>query len=610
VEGSRLGDYEIERILGRGGFGVVYVGVHVDLKRRAAIKQLLPAFSRDRHHVERFFNEARAAASIDHPGIVEIYDVGWHTDGSAFFAMKLLDGDSLARRLRARGQLSIAAATTIARQVANAVGAAHARQIIHRDLKPDNIILVRDAEVAAGERAVVVDFGIAKLVDNRDAGTSTTADGTVLGTPLYMSPEQCRGAAGVDHRSDIYALGCILFEMLAGRPPHVGRSSGEVVGMHQFVDPPALSSLRPDAAALDPIIARCLAKEPKARYQNLTELAAALEPHTRGTNDAPREVAPPPAVDALAETVSSIEARAPKPRRSRVVVLGAAAVAALGVGTFFALDTSRRGKTPSPPPAADAATPDGPPLDAIPRTSDNQPDYAQLRNQGNYAALRALCRDHEVNRRWNELNECGGYLKDGDAETGKRYQEIGSHERSAVQNYEKLLRELKDGKISDVAYYVSRAIPPESVYFADAVAAVRREMPLRIDKATAKLRPFTKDCVAYDKAFDELRHEQTELFALLVAARVPCTDKAFTLTARPDDECDFDADREEGWDLFIRGSHAQAATLFAHALKCLDGEPNLTRFAVAACLAKRDASQALARLPRFSQLALEPACKR
>jgi len=206
MEGTQIGSYQIERRLGTGGMGVVYIGVDLRLGRRAAIKQLLPELSGNREIVERFFNEAKAAANINHPGIVEIYDVGWHTDGSAYFAMKWLDGDSLARRLRATGPMPVQLAATIARQVASALAAAHACGIVHRDLKPDNIVLVRDDEVAIGERAIVLDFGIAKLFGDQPISQKTRT-GSLLGTPAYMSPEQCRGAGEVDLRTDVYALG-------------------------------------------------------------------------------------------------------------------------------------------------------------------------------------------------------------------------------------------------------------------------------------------------------------------------------------------------------------------------------------------------------------------
>lgn len=277
---GRIGAYRLERLLGRGGFGVVYAGVDTRLGRRAAIKQLLPELTRDREIVERFFNEAKAAAAIDHPGIVEIYDVGWHAE-TAYFAMKLLDGDSLGQRL-ATGPLDVVRACTIARQVSAALAAAHGRGIVHRDLKPDNIILVPDEEVAIGERAVILDFGIAKL-SGSDLITNRTRTGMTMGTPTYMSPEQCRGSGDVDHRSDVYALGCILFEMLAGRPPFVAEAGGHVMGMHLFVEPPELAQLAPTIPPeLAAVVMRALAKRPDDRLPDMAAVSAALRPFGTG----------------------------------------------------------------------------------------------------------------------------------------------------------------------------------------------------------------------------------------------------------------------------------------------------------------------------------------
>jgi len=300
VEGHQIGSYRIERKLGEGGMGVVWIGVDVRLGRRAAIKQLLPEMSHNREIVERFFNEAKAAASINHPGIVEIYDVGWHADGSAYFAMKLLEGDSLAKRLRTRGPMPVMVAATIARQVASALSAAHQRGIVHRDLKPDNIVLVADDEVSLGERATVLDFGIAKLFGDGSLSQKTRT-GSVMGTPSYMSPEQCKGAGEVDQRTDVYALGCILFEMLTGRPPHVSEGAGEVLGMHMFVEPPTVTSLRGDVPpAFEAVVMRALSKRAELRHQNMAELTAALQPFATA-----RSAGEPVSIQAMARPAPS-----------------------------------------------------------------------------------------------------------------------------------------------------------------------------------------------------------------------------------------------------------------------------------------------------------------
>ncbi|HUQ03996.1 MAG TPA: protein kinase [Kofleriaceae bacterium] len=273
--GQSLGSYTIERELGRGGMGAVYAAVHGLLGRRAAVKVLLPELSRNQDHVQRFFNEARAATAINHPSIVEIYDFGWSPDGSAYIVMELMDGESLSARLRRLRRLPVANALTVARQIANALAAAHKAGIVHRDLKPDNVFLVPDIEVAGGERVKLLDFGIAKLA--ADGGVSRTTTGAIMGTPLYMSPEQCEGARQVDHRTDLYALGCILFEMITGRVPFVHEGVGGLIGMHLYVAPPELRSLAPEAPAeVEAIVARLLAKKPDERFQTADELSAAL----------------------------------------------------------------------------------------------------------------------------------------------------------------------------------------------------------------------------------------------------------------------------------------------------------------------------------------------
>ena len=274
--GITIGQYRVIGMIGQGGMGAVYAGEHVLLGRPAAIKVLLPELSRNQDMVMRFFNEARAATAIRHPGIVEIYDFGWSADGAAFIVMEHLEGETLARRLT-RQRLSWQAALAIVRQIGGALSAAHAKGIVHRDLKPDNIFLVLDPEVPGGERIKLLDFGIAKLAGESATGMNMTRTGAVMGTPTYMSPEQCRGVAA-DHRADLYALGCIAFEMCGGRPPFIGEGTGDVLAAHIHVQPPSIADLGsrvpPDVERL---VQQLLAKSPAQRVQSGADLIRAVD---------------------------------------------------------------------------------------------------------------------------------------------------------------------------------------------------------------------------------------------------------------------------------------------------------------------------------------------
>jgi serine/threonine-protein kinase len=274
--GVVIGNYQIIRKLGEGGMGAVYLGQHQLLGRRAAIKVLLPELSARPDIVNRFFNEARAVTSISDPGIVQVFDFGYHTDGSAFIVMEYLEGEPLDRRLARLGKLPAYEALLLCRQLASSLAAAHAQSIIHRDLKPENIYLVHDGEVASGERSKILDFGIAKLSDD-NPGKIKTNTGALMGTPIYMSPEQCRGLATLDHRSDIYSLGCVLFHLLTGRPPFEGEGMGDIIAAHIREPAPAPSSRAPEIAPnVDALVLRCLAKAPDERFQTMQELAAAI----------------------------------------------------------------------------------------------------------------------------------------------------------------------------------------------------------------------------------------------------------------------------------------------------------------------------------------------
>jgi serine/threonine-protein kinase len=276
-EGTTVGQYRILRKIGEGGMGAVYLAEHSLIGRRAAIKSLLPSLSVQREIVDRFFNEARATTSIPDPGIVQVFDFGFHTDGTAFIVMEFLEGEPLDARIRRFHRLPVSDALRLTRQAAGSLAAAHARGIVHRDLKPENIFLVRDPEAQGGERPKILDFGIAKLGGD-NPNQMKTRTGAMMGTPVYMSPEQCRGAGLVDHRSDIYALACVLFHMLTGRPPFDGEGIGEIIAAHLREPPRPPSSVSPGIPPIvDELVMRCLAKAPDQRFQTMGELQQAIE---------------------------------------------------------------------------------------------------------------------------------------------------------------------------------------------------------------------------------------------------------------------------------------------------------------------------------------------
>jgi eukaryotic-like serine/threonine-protein kinase len=276
--GEQFGNYRAVSLLGEGGMGAVYLAEHPGIGRRVAVKVLHKNYIRDESLLTRFLNEARAANAIRHPNIIEILDSGTIADGTPFLVMELLEGESLGTRLRRVGSLAIPTAVEFAYQTASALGAAHKKGIVHRDLKPDNLFVVPDPHEPERERIKVLDFGIAKLQQGSAGDSVKTRTGTLMGTPIYMSPEQCRGTRTVDHRSDIYSLGIIFFEMLCGQPPFVSEGFGELVNMHLNVPAPAPSSQRADISpAIDAVVAKMLAKSPDDRFSDMAEVQAALK---------------------------------------------------------------------------------------------------------------------------------------------------------------------------------------------------------------------------------------------------------------------------------------------------------------------------------------------
>ncbi len=264
--------YEVLSVLGEGGMGIVYEIRHRALGKRFALKALRKDLASDGEIAARFMQEARTAASVSHPGLVEITDFGQLPSGQPFFVMELLEGQSLATMIRRGGPIPAARAVDIIRQIAEALGAAHDRSIIHRDLKPDNIHI--SAAEGGRDRVTIVDFGLAKVI----GASRLTRAGVVFGTPHYMSPEQAMGET-TDHRADVYALGVVMYEMFTGRVPFEADSYMGVLTKHMYMAPTPPSHLAGTAqlGALEAILLRCLEKKAGDRYATLRDLIADLD---------------------------------------------------------------------------------------------------------------------------------------------------------------------------------------------------------------------------------------------------------------------------------------------------------------------------------------------
>jgi serine/threonine protein kinase len=276
--GDQIGAYTVVRRIGAGGMGEVFLARHRVLGWMAAIKVLLRDVSHVPEVVDRFLSEARAAARVRHPAIVEILDCDITEGGRAFLVMEYLRGESLRDALDRDPSLrrDTQFIASVVGTVADALNVAHAHGIIHRDLKPDNIFLSLAKSDASCLQVKILDFGVAKLLQP-DLTMARTQTGALLGTPHYMSPEQCRGAKNVDHRSDIYSLGCVAFEMLAGALPFKPDSMGMLLIAHATVAPPTLNSVAPEVPTpLCDLVDRMLVKEPAGRPQSLAEVADAL----------------------------------------------------------------------------------------------------------------------------------------------------------------------------------------------------------------------------------------------------------------------------------------------------------------------------------------------
>ena len=294
IGSTLVGKYEIRNVLGMGGMGIVYLAENIDIGRTVAIKILRSRARRDAATRERFRQEARACAQIGHPGIVDVLDMGETETGQAFIVMEYLEGETLAARLRQRGSLVISEALSVITEALDAIAAAHAKGIVHRDLKPDNLFLVWRPKWCVK----ILDFGISKIESDEDV--RLTASNMVMGSVLYMPPEQARDARAAGPQADLYSLGAVLYHALTGRPPFAGQNYSEVLS-RVLTDPhEPLGRALPDAPpALAALVDQLLSKDPDKRPAS----ARGLRNKLLGIGgEAPRPPAAPPLEDAFAKT--------------------------------------------------------------------------------------------------------------------------------------------------------------------------------------------------------------------------------------------------------------------------------------------------------------------
>src|SRR4051794_31128242 len=266
--GATFAEHVIRGVAGRGGMGIVYRALHVPLKREVALKVIAPGATSDDEFRARFRHEFEAAASIQHPNVIPIYHAG-EEDGLLYVTMRYVDGHDLARLVAVETRLEPVRAAMLIGQVAAALDAAHERGLVHRDVKPANVLVENSGEL---EHALLTDFGLTKSLES---DTKVTKTGTVIGTFDYTAPEQLESGA-VDARTDVYALGCVLFQTLTGRVPFPRDSLAATMFAHFEAAPPSVTALVPEAPhALDRVVAMAMAKDPAARYQSAGDLARA-----------------------------------------------------------------------------------------------------------------------------------------------------------------------------------------------------------------------------------------------------------------------------------------------------------------------------------------------
>ena len=363
------GHYRIETRIGEGGMGTVYKALHVQLEKHFAIKVLSKKIAENVSAVERLRQEAQAASRIDHDNIVDVTHFDATEDGDVFIVMELLKGAPLADVLE-RGRLDLPNAMHIALQMCRALHAAHEHNIVHRDLKPENIFIVPKNGM---DFVKVLDFGISMIKSADTEQVRMTKTGQLVGTPLYMSPEQAKGESDVDRRVDVYALGVILYEMLAGTPPFEGDNYFQLLWKHgnDMPDPPSLRA--PDAhipEAIEAAIMKALAKDPADRFATMADFEVAL---LEGAPDL--QVTGPllsmPSMTSMTSMTPTALARPAAPgRRGLVLVLVAAALVFAGIGAFALGGDETGGEPADPIPPTRVEPVDDPPPDELPNGID------------------------------------------------------------------------------------------------------------------------------------------------------------------------------------------------------------------------------------------------
>ncbi len=313
----KIGEYELTAKIGVGGMGVVYEGRHPLIGKRVAVKVLMPSFSREKELVERFIAEARAVNEIRHRGIVDIFSFGQLPDGSHYFVMEYLEGEPFDQLIKRRGPMPIGEVLSLMEEILDALDAAHAAGIIHRDIKPSNLFLVNQGR---GRTYVkLLDFGIAKLGVSNNSDTPQTRASVILGTPDYISPEQARGRP-ISARTDLYALGVVMFELLTGERPFQGENTLATMWMHVEDPPPVASDVRPDIPPqLDELILWAMEKDPADRPQSAEDMRAHIESIRAsllpgiGSAPSPLSAREPLSVPKRSGTPSPLKRRTPMP---------------------------------------------------------------------------------------------------------------------------------------------------------------------------------------------------------------------------------------------------------------------------------------------------------